>query len=134
MVAPGSQALDLDSASDPPSTACFSNLSNLTETDAGHAAPTARTLAEERRRGCASGRGRSRSCALWVPGQLLTPTTGQRASRKTQPASVILPEGQEEGMQRGGRGLWAQALGGRPDEGLGLAAPSVQCAGSAVCQ
>ena len=48
MVAPGSQALDLDSASDPPSTVCFSNLSNLTETDAGHAAPAARTLAEER--------------------------------------------------------------------------------------
>lgn len=47
MVAPGSQALDLDSASDPPSTACFSNLSDLTETNAGHAAPAVRTRAEE---------------------------------------------------------------------------------------
>lgn len=67
MVAPGSQALDLDSASDPPSTACFSNLSDLTETNAGHAAPAVRTRAEERSLGAGGGAPRGGAAPAPVP-------------------------------------------------------------------
>lgn len=53
----------------------------------GHAGPAVRTphrgTQPRSGRGCTSGWGRSRSCALWVPGQLLTQTKGQRVSRKT---------------------------------------------------
>lgn len=105
-----------------PSTACFSNLSDLTEHERwpGHAAPAVRTprrgTQPRSRRGCTSGRGHSCSRALWVPGQLLPQTTGQRVSRKTQPVSVTLPEGREEGVQNpasqpGREWPWAEGTG-----------------------
>ena len=145
MVPPGSRALDLDSASDPPSMACFSNLSDLTEHERWPGArprsprcpdPTQRDTAQEREGVPWGGAAPAPVPSGCQDSSSLRRKDSKRAGR--QPVSVILPEGQEEGMRNSasqpGR-EWPPGRKHREDvqmKAWASPAPSVQCAGSAV--